>query len=236
MVVLKAVKLLFVSFKNRFLPLILFTMHILVIDNYDSFTYNLIHMLDALDLEYSVRQNDSIVMDELDQYSHLLISPGPGIPKEAGQLIDVLNHWPKDKPMLGVCLGMQAMLTLEGGKLRNLTPVHHGSRKEMIALDQSDLFFGLPEQFAVGRYHSWGFYKDGVPSTYTMTATDDDQLVMAVTHIERPWFGVQFHPESIMTAFGMEILKNFFNAGQRKNQKSEALSFPALTSHSSTSA
>ncbi len=197
-------------------------MHVLVIDNYDSFTYNLLHLLEGMDVSFHVVQNDQLAQIESSDFSHLLICPGPGLPEESGQLLAFLDKWPEHKPVLGVCLGMQALLISAGGHMTNLLPVYHGAREHLFVQDHSDLFLGLPDHFKVGRYHSWGFYQAGMPEHYSVTATDSEGIVMAVTHSEWPWFGVQFHPESIITQFGRELLTNFLESNQRKKQKSNA--------------
>jgi anthranilate synthase component II len=183
---------------------------LLVVDNFDSFTYNLIHMVEMIGVDFEVHRNSHLLQLDLLQYSHLLIGPGPGVPIDSGELMPLLNSWPINKPILGVCLGMQAILQRDGAKMENLSPVQHGAQTEVRQQKNGQgIFKELPERFKVGRYHSWGFATDSIPNTYNTIVMDLEDLVLAVKHTECDWYGVQFHPESIMTEYGLELLTAF---------------------------
>lgn len=183
-----------------------------IIDNYDSFTYNLVQLVRELTgKDPIVMRNDMIDETILDRSSHIILSPGPGIPAEAGQMKAIISKYAGKIPMLGVCLGHQALGEHFGACLKNLTHVFHG-RKTRIHQSNgvcSTLFQGLPDQFEVGRYHSWVIENDGFPAELIVTAMDGEGKIMAFEHATLPIFGVQFHPESIMTEFGKEMLNNF---------------------------
>lgn len=183
--------------------------HIFVIDNYDSFTYNLIHLLEQLPVSLTVRRNDAFEVDEVEEASHVLISPGPGLPKDAGHTMKVIDSYKDSKSVLGVCLGMQAMLEHSGVELRNLPIVQHGANDLIECEPESRLFRNLPARFHAGRYHSWGFLPEEIPAEYRVTAKSEDGYVMAVEHVSLPLMGVQFHPESIMTEHGLEMLHHW---------------------------
>ena len=187
--------------------------NILVVDNFDSFTFNLVHLIEKIDETHFVCRNDELSELDLTAFTHLLIGPGPGLPNEAGQLMEIISRWEETKPLLGICLGMQAMLEREGGEIQNLHPVHHGSQETVHVINSNVIFEGIPNKFQAGRYHSWAFCKDNVPSTYNIIAEDDSGIVMTVEHKSIPWYGIQFHPESIMTEFGLEMMRNFCNMG-----------------------
>jgi anthranilate synthase/aminodeoxychorismate synthase-like glutamine amidotransferase len=190
---------------------------ILVIDNYDSFTFNLVHLIESLDVSFEVRRNDELLSIPSQSYSHLLIGPGPGLPNSSGVLIAFLKLWPNDKPVLGVCLGMQALLTLEEAQIRNLVKVYHGACEPVHVLKSSKWMHGIPSAFMAGRYHSWGFLTDDIPSNYAIVAEDAEKNVMAIEHKVYPWFGVQYHPESIMTEFGDLLIRNFIATRKTNN-------------------
>ncbi|MDP4664360.1 MAG: aminodeoxychorismate/anthranilate synthase component II [Salibacteraceae bacterium] len=182
---------------------------IFVIDNYDSFTFNLVHLLEQLDVPIEVRRNDAFEIAELATFSHILISPGPGLPEEAGKTMQVIETYLGQKSMLGVCLGMQALLQHAGAQIQNMKTVQHGAQSQISVQSDSKLFKGLPDIINVGRYHSWAFETDALPSNYREISRSEDGYLMAVQHKELDVHGVQFHPESIMTEFGLEMMKNW---------------------------
>lgn len=188
-------------------------MRIALIDNYDSFTYNLKQYLDELaDVEIDVVRNDEKRIEEFDDYDAILISPGPGIPSEAGICEGVIKHYSGQKPILGVCLGLQSIVTANGGSLLNLNRVFHGVSSQVTVIDQKDpMLTGLPETFEAGRYHSWVAQRDNFPKTLLISAIDEENMIMAIRHVEHQTYGVQFHPESILTPRGKDLLKNFLN-------------------------
>ena len=189
---------------------------VVIIDNYDSFTYNLVQLIREIRSEEPlVMRNDKIQETTLRQASHLVLSPGPGIPNEAGQMPEVISKYAGKIPMLGVCLGHQAISEHYGATLRNLTQVYHG-RKTRIFMQKeapSTLFNGLPASFEVGRYHSWVVENVDFPTVLKVTARDQQGEIMAFEHHSLPVYGVQFHPESIMTEFGKEMMHNFLKTG-----------------------
>lgn len=184
---------------------------IFVIDNYDSFTFNLVHLLEQLDVPIEVRRNDSFEIAELASFSHILISPGPGLPQEAGKTMQVIQTYLGKKSMLGVCLGMQALLEHAGAEIQNMITVQHGAQSQISVQSDSKLFKGLPNKINVGRYHSWAFDTKALPSDYIEISRSEDSYLMAVQHKELDVHGVQFHPESIMTEFGLEMMVNWVN-------------------------
>lgn len=183
--------------------------HIFVIDNYDSFTYNLIHLLQQLPVTFVVKRNDAFSLDEVAAYSHVLISPGPGLPAGAGNTMKVIETYRTQKSILGVCLGMQALMQHAGAQITNMATVQHGAHDLISCEPRSQLFEGVPRQFRAGRYHSWAFLPANVPDEYRVTAQSEDGFVMAVEHVSQSLMGVQFHPESIMTEHGLEMLHNW---------------------------
>jgi anthranilate synthase component II len=190
------------------------TKKILVLDNYDSFTYNLVHMIEKLRPEFQVDviRNDKINLEEAEHYERIVLSPGPGIPEEAGDLIPLIKKYGGRKPILGVCLGQQAIAEAFGGKLRNLDRVFHGiSTPMMVSSKDSVLFEGVANPFEAGRYHSWVVDEQSLPAEFKVTAKDADGNVMAIENRELKIYGVQFHPESIMTPQGELIMLNFLN-------------------------
>ncbi|MBK0381373.1 aminodeoxychorismate/anthranilate synthase component II [Pedobacter sp. SD-b] len=185
-------------------------MKILVIDNYDSFTYNLVHLLNELGQDATVWRNDKFKIEEIEQFDKILLSPGPGIPSEAGLLLEVIKKYANTKSILGVCLGQQAIAEVFGGELYNLEkPVHGTATKLMITDTDEILFKGLKTGFEVGRYHSWAVKPDNLPAELLVTATDEKGVMMALRHKTLDVRGVQFHPESVLTAFGKEIIGNW---------------------------
>ncbi len=183
-------------------------MNILVIDNYDSFTFNLVHYLEKMDCTVTVKRNDQFAMDEVAQYDKVVLSPGPGIPEEAGLLKDVIERYAQTIPMLGVCLGHQAIAEVFGGTLSNLATVFHGVSSSMKVIEDDPIFDGLPKTFDVGRYHSWVVNKP-LPKGFILLAEEENGQVMAFKHDTYPIYGVQFHPESILTPNGKQILQNW---------------------------
>lgn len=184
--------------------------NILVIDNYDSFTYNLVHYLEDLEAQVTVVRNDKITPEECVAYDAILLSPGPGIPSEAGNLIAIINYLKDKKPLLGICLGHQAITEVFGGTIVNLDTVYHGVATTMNH-DDSTLFKNIASPFEAGRYHSWAAQIDDFPDVLKITATDTNEQIMALQHKTLPIYGVQFHPESIMTPDGKTMLKNFLD-------------------------
>jgi anthranilate synthase component 2 len=183
-------------------------MNILVIDNYDSFTFNLVHYLEEMDCTVTVKRNDQFAIDEVAQYDKVVLSPGPGIPEEAGLLKDVIERYAQTIPMLGVCLGHQAIAEVFGGALSNLATVFHGVSSSMKVIEDDPIFDGLPKTFDVGRYHSWVVNKP-LPKGFILLAEEENGQVMAFKHDTYPIYGVQFHPESILTPNGKQILQNW---------------------------
>ena len=184
-------------------------MKIVIIDNYDSFTYNLSHLLKELGAEVDVVRNDKFELKDLEQYDKIVLSLGPGIPSEAGLLLDVIRTYAGRKPILGVCLGHQAIGEVFGASLENLKEVYHGVQTEGTQLGNDYIFEGLPERVMMGRYHSWVVAKDSVPECLEVTAMSDDGEIMAMRHRQYDIHGIQFHPESVLTPEGKTIVGNF---------------------------
>lgn len=184
-------------------------MKIVIIDNYDSFTYNLSHLLKELGAEVEVVRNDKFELKDLEQYDKIVLSPGPGIPSEAGLLLDVIRTYAERKPILGVCLGHQAIGEVFGASLENLKEVYHGVQTEGTQMGNDYIFDGLPERVMMGRYHSWVVAKDSVPECLEVTAMSDDGEIMAMRHRQYDIHGIQFHPESVLTPEGKTIVGNF---------------------------
>jgi len=184
--------------------------HILVIDNYDSFTYNLVHYLEDLDCKVTVKRNDQLSLEEVAQYDRLVLSPGPGIPDEAGLLKPIIEMYGPTKPIFGVCLGQQAIGEVYGGKLVNLSHVFHGVSTEIeLTVNDEPLFKGLEKKFQVGRYHSWVIEKESFPEDLEITSIDHQGQIMSVRHKTFNVRGVQYHPESVLTPNGKQILENW---------------------------
>ena len=184
-------------------------MKILVIDNYDSFTYNLVHMLEALGAQCLVVRNDQVTDAQVESHSRLVISPGPGLPTQAGKTMDILSRYHTSHQILGVCLGHQAIGELFGAKLKNLEKVFHGVSSSVEIKSESLLFQDIPNHFEAGRYHSWVIDTATLPDELLVTAIDADGEIMAMQHCQLPIHSVQFHPESVMTPEGSKILKNW---------------------------
>ena len=191
-------------------------MQILIVDNYDSFTYNLYHLTEATmpsGGRLTVLRNDAFGIAEVEKYDKVILSPGPGLPKDAGITCEVIEKYANRKSILGVCLGHQAIAEVFGGKLMNLPEVLHGKAIHTRVTDKEEpLFFNCPEQFDTGRYHSWVVDPGSLPADLVITAMDEKDLIMAFSHKDYDVKGVQFHPESIMTPAGRQILSNWVNA------------------------
>lgn len=184
-------------------------MKIAIIDNYDSFTFNLAHLLRELKAEVTVLRNDQFQLPDLEIYSKIVLSPGPGIPSEAGLLCDVIRTYAGRKPILGVCLGHQAIGEVFGGRLENLSDVFHGVATEGTQLGNDPMFFDLPRRITMGRYHSWIVSRDGFPDCLEVTAESDEGYIMALKHKKLNIRGIQFHPESVLTPDGRKMLQNW---------------------------
>jgi len=182
---------------------------ILILDNYDSFTYNLVHAVHKLGFEADVYRNDKIDLADVAKYDKIILSPGPGIPSEAGSLLQIIRQYASSKSILGVCLGHQAIAESFGAKLDNLEEVYHGVSTPIKVIDTDYIFNGLPATLEVGRYHSWVVKNTLLPDDLTVTALSDDGCIMALKHKEYDVHGVQFHPESILTPCGETIIRNF---------------------------
>lgn len=184
-------------------------MRIAVIDNYDSFTYNLVHLVKSLGVEVDVFRNDQFQLSSLELYDKLLLSPGPGIPGEAGLLLEVIKTYAPRKPILGICLGHQAIGEVFGGRLVRLRQVYHGVATPCEQMMDEPLFADLPRHFEVGRYHSWVVSREDFPDCLQATALSSDGQVMALRHKQYDVRGLQFHPESVLTPLGGTILSNW---------------------------
>ncbi len=185
-------------------------MKILVFDNYDSFTYNLVHLVEKIiQGKVEVYRNDEIRLEQVKKYDKIILSPGPGIPVEAGLLLPLIKEYCTVKPILGVCLGHQAIGEAFGGTLTNLTTVYHGVATSCQLVPGIKLFDGLPAEIAVGRYHSWIIDNEKFPSELEITATDENGFIMALQHKTYDITGVQFHPESVLTPDGETIMRNW---------------------------
>lgn len=186
-------------------------MKILVFDNYDSFTYNLVHLVEKITHEKAdVFRNDEIALEEVNKYDKIILSPGPGIPSEAGLLLPLIKQYASAKSILGVCLGHQAIGEAFGGTLVNLSTVYHGIATScQFTINNCQLFEGLPSNIEVGRYHSWIISNENFPNDLEVTARDDNNYIMALQHKAYDVQGVQFHPESVLTPDGEKIMRNW---------------------------
>ena len=183
---------------------------VVVIDNYDSFVYNLVHYLEELKCEVTVLRNDRFQLEALKEFDKILLSPGPGIPDEAGLLKDVIRTYATSKPILGVCLGQQAIGEVFGGSITNLNEVFHGvSTKATVIAGDESLFKDLGSTLEIGRYHSWVVSREDFPSVLEITSVDENEQIMSLRHREYDVKGVQFHPESVLTPKGKQIIKNW---------------------------
>ena len=184
-------------------------MKIVIIDNYDSFTYNLSHLIKEIGAEVTVIRNDQFTLNQLERFDKIVLSPGPGIPSEAGLLLDVIKTYKGRKPILGVCLGHQAIGEVFGGTLENLSDVFHGVATEGTQFSNDYIFDSLPKRITMGRYHSWVVSRENFPSCLEVTAVSDERQIMALKHKNYDIHGIQFHPESVLTPQGKTIVKNF---------------------------
>lgn len=184
-------------------------MSIVIIDNYDSFTYNLAHLVRHLGADVTVLRNDQFRLTDLEAYDKIILSPGPGIPSEAGLLLDVIRTYAGRKPMLGVCLGHQAIGEVFGGKLTNLSKVYHGVATEGTQFGNDYIFRGLPRRLTMGRYHSWVVDQRCFPDALEVTAESDEGQIMGLRHRDFDIHGIQFHPESVLTPDGATIVNNW---------------------------
>ncbi|SHJ62115.1 anthranilate synthase component II [Flavobacterium haoranii] len=187
-------------------------MKVAVIDNYDSFTYNLVHYLEDLGAEVTVFRNDEFDLEDLASFEKILLSPGPGIPDEAGLLKEVIKTYDKTKDIFGVCLGLQAIGEIYGGKLTNLDTVFHGVATKISVTNDDFIFDNLPQKFEVGRYHSWVVSNENLPDSLIVTSIDENGEIMSFKHKQLNVSGVQFHPESVLTPNGKQILENWLKA------------------------
>lgn len=187
-------------------------MKIVLIDNYDSFTFNLVHLIEKVtDIIPDVIRNDELKIAELEMYDFIVLSPGPGIPSEAGKLMEIIKTYAFKKPIFGVCLGLQAIVEVFGGAIENMKTVYHGVSTEIVVIDEnSKIFKNLDSTLMVGRYHSWIASKNNFPKEFKVTAIDNQERIMAIEHRQLPIYAVQFHPESILTPNGEQMLRNIF--------------------------
>lgn len=184
-------------------------MKVTIIDNYDSFTYNLAHLVRELGADVEVFRNDKFALEQLEAFDKIILSPGPGIPDEAGLTLKVIERYSRQKPILGVCLGHQAIGQYFGGKLINLSTVYHGVQTSIHIVKDDYLFKGLPNTFMAGRYHSWVVDKEGLPEALEIIAESDEGQIMALRHRSLDVRGIQFHPESVLTPDGKILIENW---------------------------
>ncbi len=187
-------------------------MRILVLDNYDSFTYNLVHIIRALGYgkDMDVLRNDKIALEDVKRYDKILLSPGPGIPSEAGIMLDLIGMYGPSKSILGICLGHQGIGEVYGAHIFNMTEVLHGVETDVKILQPDDyLFNGVPDEFRVCRYHSWALESNTVNGQLTINSLDEKGIVMGLSHKKYDVRGLQFHPESILTENGIQLIKNW---------------------------
>ena len=184
-------------------------MKVVIIDNYDSFTYNLSHLIKELGAEVTVLRNDQFELSDLEPYNKIVLSPGPGIPSEAGLLLDVIRTYAGKKPMLGVCLGHQAIGEAFGASLENLSDVFHGVATPCHIIADDPIFSGIERDITIGRYHSWVVAKEGLPECLEVTAVSDEGQIMALRHKTLNIRGIQFHPESVLTPDGKKMIQNW---------------------------
>jgi len=182
---------------------------VVIIDNYDSFTYNLAHLVESLGAEVTVWRNDQFEIPQLERFDKILLSPGPGIPSEAGLLCEVIRAYAGRKPILGICLGHQAIGEVFGARLENLSEVYHGVATEGTQWGNDTIFSSLPQRVVMGRYHSWVVSRELLPACLTITAESDDGCIMALRHNDYDVRGLQFHPESVLTPDGAVMLRNW---------------------------
>ncbi|MCR4772985.1 MAG: aminodeoxychorismate/anthranilate synthase component II [Prevotella sp.] len=186
-------------------------MKTVIIDNYDSFTYNLAHLVRELGVAVTVYRNDKFTLPQLETFDNIILSPGPGIPSEAGLLEDVIKAYAGKKPMLGVCLGHQAIGEVFGARLTNLSEVYHGVSTEGTQFGNDVIFSGMPKRIMMGRYHSWVVDRANFPECLEVTAVSDDGQIMGLRHKNYNIHGIQFHPESVLTPMGKQIISNWLD-------------------------
>ncbi len=188
-------------------------MKLLVLDNYDSFTYNLVHLIEKVsNISLKVIRNDKISLEEVNAYDKILLSPGPGLPKDAGIMPELIKQYGASKSILGICLGLQSIGEAYGASLKNLDIVFHGLATPITIISDDLIFKNCPKTFTVGRYHSWVIDKQLLPNDLQITSIDSDGNIMAVRHNSYDVRGVQFHPESILSEYGEMIMKNWLSA------------------------
>lgn len=186
-------------------------MKVLIVDNYDSFTYNLFHSVQACNVEVDVVRNDQLDFDSIQTYDKLILSPGPGLPSETKNMFRLFEKFGQTKPILGVCLGMQGMAEYFGARLENQKIVKHGVQEQIFVRSESKLFNGIPKSFSAGLYHSWKVDSNSLPTEFIGTSFSENEVLMSIEHKKIPLYGVQFHPESILTEYGNQIILNFLN-------------------------
>lgn len=198
---------------------------LLILDNYDSFTYNLLQYVEELTTdEIVVAKNDRINLKEVDNFDSIILSPGPGLPNEAGIMMDLLRAYSDTKKIFGVCLGHQAIVENFGGKIRNLKKVYHGVATRIHKTEKNSVLFkDIPDSYLAGRYHSWAAAVEKMPNELMVTGIDDYGEIMAIQHNRYPVYGVQYHPESIMTAVGKKIIANFLDVPYTVSDRDFAL-------------
>ncbi|MBD79075.1 MAG: aminodeoxychorismate/anthranilate synthase component II [Crocinitomicaceae bacterium] len=190
-------------------------MKVLIIDNYDSFTYNLVHYVEQFVDQVKVIRNDEPFQEELKIHDKLILSPGPGLPEDSGNLMDIIKTAIGNIPVLGVCLGHQALGLHFGAKLANLEHVHHGKQSKLHFIGEIDpIYEGIPNESNIGHYHSWVIEKTSLPNSIEVTATSLGEEIMSIKHKDLPVWGVQFHPESILTEHGLKMIANWINIDQ----------------------
>ena len=196
-------------------------MKILVFDNYDSFTYNLVQIIEQIvDEKVDVFRNDQIPLENIEKYDKIILSPGPGIPEEAGILLELIKKYAPTKSIFGVCLGQQAIAEAFGGSLINLSEIYHGVATESNQIKEHSIFKNLPKTLEVGRYHSWAVNPENFPEELEITSIDNNGMIMSLKHKTYDVHAVQYHPESILTPNGREILENFLKLDV-ESQKTE---------------
>lgn len=181
-----------------------------MLDNYDSFTYNLVHYLEDLNCEVTVKRNDQLSLEEVDEFNEIVLSPGPGIPDEAGLLKPIIKTYAATKRIFGVCLGQQAIGEVFGGTLVNLDQVYHGVATSITIIEDDYIYEGMPKNIEVGRYHSW-VVDQKLPDTLIATSVDENGQIMSLKHKEYDVRAVQYHPESVLTPYGKQLLKNWLD-------------------------
>ena len=188
-------------------------MKIVIIDNYDSFTYNLAHMIEKIAKQSVsiIRNDEEAILNKVEKFDKIILSPGPGLPENNGLLIPLIKRYANSKSILGVCLGHQAIGLTFGCQLKNMKQVVHGESRNVLQLTQDKIFAGIPNQFQVGRYHSWLIHKPTISDQIEIILTDDKGEIMAIRHKTCNIYGIQFHPESVLTQYGDNLVQNWLN-------------------------